>query len=243
MGYQEDRQTILIVGDAPEQLLLLGKFLESFDFEVKFFDKGHSALLYLHRYGAELILLAMDSTGFCEIVKKDEKLKGISVVFLAARNDEDALVDCFCKGAADYISKPYGLKEVLARICVLLEHDLKYYLKSGDLKNETSSPQLTVKVREYIACNFHESITLDDIARHANISTSRLSCLFKTQTGETCIHYLTRVRISEACRLLQESGAMVTEVAYEVGFNDSNYFSVVFKRTVGISPSIYRRNQ
>ena len=59
MDSKESRETILIVGNAPEQLLLLGKFLERFDFEVKFFDNGASAWQYLLRHGAELILLDM----------------------------------------------------------------------------------------------------------------------------------------------------------------------------------------
>ena len=247
MGSIKSSGIILIIDDVPALLTPLGDYLEEHNFTVSFCDNGESALQHLHEFGADLVLLdiimpGMNGIEVCEKIKSSENLKDIPVVFLTARTDEEFLVRGFCNGAADYITKPFRLNEVLARICFTLELDLNFYFKDLDIsKFEHNPDQLISRTREYISHNYQKNITLNDISDYANLSTSRLASLFKIHTGDSCMQYLTKVRISEACKLLLQSSIQVSEIAYEVGFNDSNYFSVVFKRNIGVSPLSYRK--
>ncbi len=82
---------------------------------------------------------------------------------------------------------------------------------------------------------------LGDLAVAARMSESSLLLSFKEATGQTPIDYLIRLRIQRAAELLRHGSASITEVAYSVGFEDSNYFSRQFRKTMGRSPRDYRR--
>ena len=99
-------------------------------------------------------------------------------------------------------------------------------------------------VRECI-CFMHENLSaklsVADIAARVHVSPSRLSHLFKAETGMSIMSYLVRARLDEAKRLLASPDTSVAQVAEQVGFADAAHFSRSFKRAQGISPSDYRR--
>ncbi|HHY63964.1 MAG TPA: response regulator [Clostridiaceae bacterium] len=91
----------------------------------------------------------------------------------------------------------------------------------------------------YIDANFSRDISLEEVSRETGLSPQYFSRFFKEETGENFIDYLTRVRITEAKRLLREKNLSVKEICYKVGYNDPNYFSKIFKKATGYSPSNY----
>lgn len=93
----------------------------------------------------------------------------------------------------------------------------------------------------YIRGNFDQNLTLDGIARAVYISPYYLSHIFKEQLGCTVIDYLTKVRIEEAKKLLRTKGLSIVNVAERIGYNDSGYFSRVFKKTEGVTPSTFKK--
>ena len=124
---------------------------------------------------------------------------------------------------------------LLYPLCAMLE--LAY------LKNDTHEEQedLIDRVIRYLRLYHTQSITLEEICRHFCCSRSHISHLFKSRIGKSIREFLTDLRIEDAKALLAHSELNVTEIAYSVGFSDSNYFSNVFKSRVGISPLAYRR--
>ncbi|MDR1885400.1 MAG: response regulator [Synergistaceae bacterium] len=98
------------------------------------------------------------------------------------------------------------------------------------------------KSREYIRKHFAEgSISLNTVAEFAGLSPNHFSTVFSQETGETFIEHLTRIRLERAMELLRTTTTRSSEIAYTVGYNDPHYFSYVFKKNVGMSPSEYRR--
>ncbi len=93
----------------------------------------------------------------------------------------------------------------------------------------------------YIRSNFSKNLTLDNIARAVFISPYYLSHIFKEQLGATVIDYLTRVRIEEAKKLLRRKGLSIVNVAERIGYRDSGYFSRVFKKNEGVTPSTFKK--
>lgn len=97
------------------------------------------------------------------------------------------------------------------------------------------------KAKEFIKSNYmNANLMLEDVAKYSFISVAYLCIIFKKETGETFIEYLTRVRMEEAARLLKESDMRNYEIAEAVGYSNATYFSTVFKKYFQVSPSTYR---
>jgi len=108
-------------------------------------------------------------------------------------------------------------------------------------REATGEKSLCDAVAQYLMRHHTSPITLDDVSRAFYCSRSHISHHFKRQMGKSVREYLTELRVEDAKRLLCHSELSVTEIAYSVGFGDSNYFSTVFKSQVGCSPTAYRR--
>lgn len=93
----------------------------------------------------------------------------------------------------------------------------------------------------YIEKNFKEPLTLDQLASIAEMKKSTFHRQFQAVTKTSPIHYLNELRIDYATEMLKMSEMKITDIAYNAGFNDSNYFSRLFKKMKGISPASVRR--
>ena len=106
--------------------------------------------------------------------------------------------------------------------------------------HETRSKSLIKNALKYIDENYTSPLSYREVAKQVFISPSYFLCLFKRETGLTFVDYLTAVRMDRAKQLLKSSEKSITEIAYEVGFNNSNYFSSIFKKMVGTTAKEYR---
>ena len=94
--------------------------------------------------------------------------------------------------------------------------------------------------KEYINENFRSDISLDDVSREVDISPYYFSKLFKQETGKNFIEYLTEIRLKNARELLQDSRLSIKEICAQSGYSDPNYFSRIFKKYEGVTPSEFR---
>ena len=98
--------------------------------------------------------------------------------------------------------------------------------------------------KEYIRANFSQSdLSLNRIAAHIGVSPSYFSSIFKQETGQSFVEYLTQVRMERACELLKCTSYRTFEIGEQVGYNDSHYFSAAFKKAMGQSPKEYKASQ
>lgn len=107
--------------------------------------------------------------------------------------------------------------------------------KSGNLSNAIRA------AKRYIDNNYMNDIQLRDVAKVVNLSQVYFSFLFKEEMGENFISYLSRVRIDASKAMLKDVRKNISEIAEECGYRDVRYFSKVFKRFVGVTPSEYRK--
>lgn len=97
------------------------------------------------------------------------------------------------------------------------------------------------EVKKYIDENYSDAeMSLNKLASHVNFSPNHLSMIFSGQTGMTFIKYLTDLRIEKAKELLRCSSKRSVDISTEVGYKDPHYFSYLFKKTVGVTPTQYR---
>ncbi len=105
---------------------------------------------------------------------------------------------------------------------------------------ERQSETIMEKAQTYIREHFQKDLTLDEVSRAVDISPYYFSKLFKQETGENFIEYLTKVRIGNAKELLKNQEYSIKEVCVRSGYGDPNYFSRIFKKYEGVTPSEYR---
>ncbi|KGQ71611.1 hypothetical protein A1D23_06570 [Chelonobacter oris] len=113
-------------------------------------------------------------------------------------------------------------------------------LPQKNIKMQNNTLVLIRQVKQYIDSHYWEAISLSAVAQQFNINPYYLSHLFKRNTGFSLIQYTLRRRIGEAQSLLINTGYSVTQIATLVGYDNINYFSTVFTKMIGISPSAYR---
>ncbi len=97
------------------------------------------------------------------------------------------------------------------------------------------------QVFSYMEQNRSRQLSLPELLEHTYMSYSTLNRAFRLATGCSPIEYHLRLRIKDACRLLENSPLPITEVAYQCGFEDSNYFSRQFRKILRMSPRSYRK--
>ena len=98
------------------------------------------------------------------------------------------------------------------------------------------------QARNYIDRHYMDpNISLNEVAAQVNLSPSHFSMVFSQETSQTFKEYLTEVRIRKAKELLRMTNAKSYEIAYQVGYNDPHYFSYVFRKNTGLSPTEFRR--
>lgn len=130
--------------------------------------------------------------------------------------------------------EPKSLEKWLLAVCLSLHEELanvRYHSKQS----------LIDKAKEYVRNNYKvETLGLDDICKELGVSNSYFSSIFKKETGKSFVGYLTSYRMDKAARKLIETTEKSYMIAKSVGYLDPNYFSYVFKRQYGVSPSKYR---
>lgn len=127
------------------------------------------------------------------------------------------------------------LIELLVKIFRLWQNDEK---KIDQV--EFQRRQLIDRAISYMEEHYSGNIKLDELATVALLSPGYFSTLFKKYTGMNVSEYIQKLRIEEACRLLQETQKKVIDIAGEIGYRDVKYFNKIFKRITGSTPSEYR---
>ncbi len=143
-------------------------------------------------------------------------------------------------GARDYLLKPIRSSDILQKINEAADA-LFGIEKAAAEKQSGEKNRLVELAKEYMAENYFENLTLVNVAQKVGITAGYLSTLFSQKVDKGFVDYLNELRIDHACTYLQQDYLKTYEIAYKVGFNDEKYFSKVFKKIIGQSPSEYRK--
>lgn len=178
-----------------------------------------------------------------------------SYIIITAFNEFEYAREALQMGAVDYLSKPIedgALERAVGKTVDVIRQRQEYKKFKGRLENIEDSKIMLFKeylagggsiqenhvdvIVRFITCHYGEDIGAKEILRNLKISESHSNRLMKEVTGYTVSDYLQNYRIKRACEMLSDPSVKVYEVADKVGIRDQRYFSVVFKRLVGLTP-------
>jgi len=176
-------------------------------------------------------------TGFGEFEYAQKAVKlGVRDFLVKPIDDEDLdlALSNTCKAVLD--------KQKIEKIRDKLDNisDSRVMLFKEYIVDKHDDDDYVARAVKYITLNYEKDITVKTVADSLYISESYLSRLFKSKVGQTFGDYLTYYRIKKACELLKEPDGKIYEVAGKIGYKDQRYFSLIFKKLVGVTPKEFR---
>ncbi len=133
------------------------------------------------------------------------------------------------------------------KMTILLSDAWRSLVKNAlSLAAATEAKPIKPQVKEildYIGQHYTQAISLDDVARHVNLSKATCCRDFKAQLGHTLSEHILNMRLQQASRLLLTTDLNITEVALACGFGSSSYFIMKFRKSTGVSPAVWRKRQ
>lgn len=231
---------LLIADDENLELKVLEKTVKKHfvdELEIFVAGNGRKASQICDEVKPDIALLDIEMPGMngIELAKYiKEKYAECIIIFITAYDRFDYAIEAMHIKAFDYLLKPW--KE--ERLCELINTAIEN-VRSMQKTDSIVHSQKDV-IKDYIDRNYKKDISAKDVAGILGYSDVYFSKVFKQLFDDNFINYLTKIRIDRAKLLLKDVSFNIKEVGKSVGYADSNYFTKVFKRSVGMSPSEYR---
>lgn len=153
-------------------------------------------------------------------------------------------IDCFIKESID--GQPgfeIFLQSISIQIVITMLREGIHSLSNKTASMKSYSDNMCIRrAVEFLTEHYDKNISLDELSREVNYSAYHFLRIFKTSTGMTPFEYLLNVKIEKAKALLEQTNYSITRICYLCGFSSTSHFNQAFKRKIGISPSLYRKN-
>ncbi|WP_109438203.1 ATP-binding protein [Aquimarina sp. AU119] len=197
---------------------------------------------------SDVAMPIMDGFEFCKRIKQNGITSHIPFIIVSARTETEAKLKGYKLGVDAYLYKPFNEQELLLIISNLLkkvERTRTYFSKILQLQQseQPSIQKIDIDFIEQIqtyALSKTTKLSVDELAKSLSTSRAQLHRKIKALTGKSITLYINTIRLEKAKSLLENTNLNISEVAYEVNFEDVAYFSRIFKKNYSSSPSQYR---
>ena len=242
---------LLIVDDSEDYLAFMAEVLSQY-YHVRVAHHGKEALESIKVQRPDVILSdvmmpEMDGNTLCKTLKGDRNTCDIPFIMLTARVADAHKLEGLALGADDYITKPFSIELLILRINNLIKwhNGTKNKLVDPKIKQVkiTSMDEKMVKdATEYVENNLSNAdISVESLSASLAMSRVQLYKRLLSITGLTPSEFIRNIRLRHAEQLLRQSQRSVSEIAYQVGFNNPRYFSRYFSEMYGVTPSVYKQ--
>lgn len=250
---QEKKYSLLLVEDNEDLLQLMVRLL-SVEYIVYTARDGKEGIAVVEQNDIDLIVSdvmmpVMDGIEFCKHVKSNFDTSHIPMILLTAKNKEEDRVEAYESGADGFISKPFSLSVLHARI--------ENLLSTRERMTKNFKKQLVFEAQELNYTSLDEEFlqqAIDCVHRHLDdpdfgqtqfveeLHTTKSTSFrkLKSLTGLSFSSFVRNIRMKAACQIMEEKKQVkIAEVAYAVGYNDPRYFTNCFKKEIGMMPGEY----
>jgi signal transduction histidine kinase/DNA-binding response OmpR family regulator/streptogramin lyase len=200
---------------------------------------------------SDVMMPKMNGFEFCKNIKNDVSTSHIPFIIISAKTESKDKQEGYKLGIDAYLTKPFNKQELLLIIKNILakkQDQITFLSKLLQLQNKHSQTpninqldlDLIKSIQEYALNN--NKMSIEELAHSLFTSRTQLHRKVKSLTGMSITAYLNHIKIEKAKKLLKTTELSISEIAYDVGFDDPAYFSRSFKKLVTISPISYREN-
>lgn len=199
---------------------------------------------------SDVMMPRKDGFELCHTLKTDERTSHIPIVLLTAKADQDSRISGLERGADDYLTKPFNKKELFVRLNNLLKIRQRLQERYSSLEVLEPTQEIALqqedefitKVRDAIEENLDdETFGIAELCKAVAISRAQLHRKMKALTNRSTSQYIRSIKLVKAKQLLETTDLNISQVAFEVGFNDPKYFSRTFSEEFGFSPTSMRK--
>jgi signal transduction histidine kinase/DNA-binding response OmpR family regulator/streptogramin lyase len=255
--FYEDLPILLVIEDNKDLVRYLAALLQ---------DKYHLLIARNGREGVEkafeflpdivlsdVMMPEMDGLGVCDTLKNDERTSHIPIILLSAKTSVEDRIKGLSHGPDAYLEKPFNEAELFVQLKNSINLRQRLIRRFSDFQTPTATeismnPGLQIedaflkKVRQLIEEHFtDESFTITQLYQAVAMSRSQFHRKLKALTGTSATFFIRSIRLARAQKLLSTTDLTISEIAYQVGFKDPNYFSRVFTEEFGVPPSMTRK--
>lgn len=223
-------------------------------------SNGESALEIAHEHIPDIVItdvIIPKKNGYelCREIKSSSLLNHIPVIMISAKNSDQDVAEGFRSGADGYLKKPFQPEELVIRVKNLLiarnrmrEKYNRAVIKENKKAEEVKDNNINVEFLRHATDIIYREMKNPEfttliLAQELAISVSQLNKKLNVITGFPSSTYILKVKLTYAKKLLASQNKSIGEVATECGIFDVNYFSRVFKKHFGVTPSQYRKLQ
>lgn len=242
---------LLVVDDNDDFLTFMYDCLKE-RYQVKLATNGREAWELIQECIPDLIICdimmpEVDGKELCKWVKGDKRTANIPLILLTARQSAECKLEGLTVGADDYITKPFNMDILNLRICKLLALSMKVRQRThiepepSEITITSLDEKLIAQAVKYVEENIERSdLSVEELSRELGMSRVHLYKKLLSISGKTPIEFIRVIRLKRAAQLLRESQQNVSEIAFQVGFNNPKYFTKYFKEEYGMLPSVYQ---
>lgn len=251
---EKDDKVILIIDDNPDIITYVSSILSNY-YKIITANNGKKGIEAALEFIPDLIIsdiMMPEKTGIdlCNELKSKNHTSHIPIILLTAKMESEDQLEGLKIGADAYITKPFDSQFLLAKVENLFKNRKKlinhYHEKimrneNHQAENKSIEEKFLEKI-ELLVLNKYDGreVSIPELALELGFSRSSLYRKVKAITGMSINHFIRKVRLNKAAKLILEEGVNVSEAAFEVGFNDLKYFRLCFKEQFGVVPSTYK---
>ena len=250
-----ERPSILVVEDDPDISYYIGSQLSN-HFQVHYAANGEEGFAMANEIMPSLIVTDLmmpvcDGYAFCKRLQASEALNHIPVIILTAKSDDAEKIKALQLGVDNFMGKPFSSEELELRVNHLIQQREALRRKFSMALAQGSESEVRFSEPERLFLEKFNAIIeekmqggevdIESIASALCMSPKQLRSKMASITGETPSTYVQKLRLKKACLLLKNSDLQIGEIAMQCGFDDSAYFSRLFKQVHAVTPSQYRK--
>ena len=197
---------------------------------------------------SDIMMPEMNGIELCNLIRQDPHTSHIPVILLTARTEEEQKLEGYESGANDYITKPFSFEMLQSRIRNLLAQQEKLRklfqkqieVNPGEISVTSVDEQFIRQALAVVEKNISNTeFSVEELSRAMHMSRVALYKKLLSLTGKTPLDFIRTIRLKRAAQLLEKSQLNISEIAYEVGFNNPKYFARFFRKEFNMLPSEY----
>jgi len=245
---------VLVVEDNADVSAVLSEQLIRFGYRVREVENGKQGLDQANKHLPDLIITdlmmpEMDGLEFTQAIREDARISHIPIILLTAKASDESKIEGLKAGVDAYLTKPFNAKELKVRVSKLIAQRDQLRERFSNAVNIDPTKVSSIPMDQVFLQKVIETIEnqltdpqfgLTPLSEAMNMSATHLNRKLNALIGQSAGKLIRSLRLNRAAVLISKRTAHVSEIAYQLGFNDPANFSRSFKQRFGVAPSDYK---